>query len=205
MKAAGGVSLDTGVHLFHRIRTLCGGVEEVSAATPAIESQRMLRDDSGQTIETVDCEIDDSFFACFRFENGAWGSIAHSRAGHGEITRSPEVVYGEKGCLKGRDLILDASKTTLSEVYEDSVSEEQKGIWFPKGITNPFALKDLDFFRSIETGEPMETNALEGLQDLACCFSLLESAEARRAVLVQDVYEGKIEAYQNPVNRQYGL
>ena len=63
----------------------------------------------------------------------------------------------------------------------------------------------VDFLRSIESGEPMETDGDQGLRDLACCFSVLESAALARPVAVADVVSGKVDAYQREVNGHYGL
>ena len=203
--AGGGLALDAGVHTFHHIRYLCGEVREISAMAPCIEPHRTVRDDAGHVVETIDSELEDTYFAHLQFSSGAVGSVIDTRAGHGEPT-GLSVIYATKGCVKGGEAVLDGGRRiTAKDFFDDQAPTELKERWFPAGIQDAFALEQLDFLRSIESGERMETDGDEGLRDLACCFSVLESAALSRPVKVADVLSGTVDAYQREVNEHYGL
>jgi hypothetical protein len=52
---------------------------------------------------------------------------------------------------------------------------------------------------------PPETDGREGLRDLATAFAVLESQQAGRRVLVDDVLAGRLAEYQRPLDEHYGL
>ena len=203
--AGGGYALDAGVHTFHGIRYLCGEIKRISAAAPRIVPNRTLRDSSGQVTVAVVSELEDTFFAHLEFESGAVGSIADSRAGHGEPSHM-RAIYGTKGCLKGDEAILDGGRRISGkEFFDEKAPEELKEHWFPGGLSDAFALEQLDFLRSIESGEPMETDGEEGLRDLVCSFGVLESSAAERPVSLADILNGEVNAYQKEIDEHYGL
>ena len=203
--AGGGLALDAGVHTFHNIRYLCGEVSRVSAIAPRVEPQRTVRDEADHVVETIQSELDDTWFAHLTFETGAVGSIAESRAGHGEPT-GMSVIYGTKGCLKGDEAILDGGERIAVKDYFDAhAPADLKERWFPCGMLDAFALEQLEFLRSIEGGQPMETDGGQGVRDLGCAFAVLESSAAGRPVEVADVLSGKVDAYQREINAHYGL
>ena len=203
--AGGGYALDAAVHTFHGIRYLCGEIKRISASVHRIVPRRTMRDASGQVTETVESELEDTYFAHMEFESGAVGSVADSRAGHGEPSHM-RTIYGTRGCLKGDEAVLDdGRKISGKELFEKQAPRELREHWFPAGLRDSFALEQLDFMRSVESGEPMEVDGGEGLRDLVCSFGILESAAADRPVLLSDVMSGKTEAYQREINEHYGL
>ena len=208
LKAGGGPAVDGAVHLFDQIRYLCGEIDEISAMAPQLEPRRVIRDGAGDVIEAVDNEVEDAYFAHLRFESGAIGMVFGGVAGHGEPTRMEggAAIYGTKGCLKGGQVILDDGRRAVGrELFEADAPAQFMERWFPRGIRDGFALEWLDFLRSVESGEPMETSGEEGLRDLACSFAVLESATLNRPVQVADVLRGDVEAYQREINAFYGL
>ena len=74
--AGGGATLDIGVHLFHRVRYLCGEVARVGAVTRTFEPVRYRRDASGNVIETIQADADDAFMATFELQNGGIGQMS---------------------------------------------------------------------------------------------------------------------------------
>jgi predicted dehydrogenase len=208
LEAGGGPALDFGVHLFDRIRYLCGEVEDVSALAPQFETRRHIRDAEGRIIESVDNEVEDAFLATLRFASGAVGTISGGVAGHGEPTVLPDspVIYGSKGCLKGTTVVLDGGqRLSAADLFAERAEAALKERWFPRGLKDGFGLELLDFLRSIETGRPMETDGVEGVRDLACAYSLLESATLRQPVRVADVLSGAVHAYQEEIDAHYGV
>jgi predicted dehydrogenase len=203
--AGGGLALDAGVHTFHSLRYLCGEVCEISAMAPCIEGRRVVRDASNQAVETIESELEDTYFAHLKFESGAVGAIISTRAGHGEPS-GLNAIYGTKGCLKGGEAILDGGQRISAKgFFHQEAPADLKERWFPGGLRDTRALEQLDFLRAIESGKPMETDGQEGVRDLGCAFAVLESSAAKRSVEVADVLSGKVSAYQLEIDEHYGL
>lgn len=203
-----GSSLDIGVHWFDRLRHLVGEIDTMSAVTRVFEKKRYTRDASGSVTQEVDCDVDDAFFASMEFEGGAIGQMSFTWAGHGEMTNLPVglILYGSKGVIKGDRLVLDGGKEhSVKALFQEQADPALKERYFPRGLSDTFALGALDFLRGIGEGRDPETSGDEGVRDLAASYAICESAELRRAVKVQDVYDGKIDGYQAEINRHYGL
>ena len=208
LEAGGGPAVDGAVHLFDRIRYLCGEVDEIGALAPRFEARRHTRDAAGNILESVDNEVEDAYFAQLRFASGAVGTIFGGVAGHGEPVGLPggPVIYGSKGCLKGTEVVLDGGQRLAGpDLFAQRADPALKERWFPHGIDDGFGLELLDFLRSIETGRPMETDGGEGVRDLACSYALLESATLNRPVQVADVLSGAVHTYQADIDAHYGL
>jgi len=208
LTAGGGPAVDGAVHTFDVIRYLCGEIDEIGALAAQLEPVRVIRDELGKVIQSVDNEVEDAFFANLRFESGAVGTLFGGLAGHGEPTgmRDGPVVYGSKGCLKGGTAILDGGgRIDLADHFRRGAPPDLRARWFPRGVTDVFGLELLDFLQAIESGRAMETSGEEGLRDLACSMAVLESSAAGRAVGLDDVLEGRIDAYQREINEHYGL
>ncbi|MBI2942443.1 MAG: Gfo/Idh/MocA family oxidoreductase [Chloroflexi bacterium] len=208
LEAGGGPAIDGAVHLFDILRYLCGEVEEISAIAPRLEPVRVIRDDAGRVIESVENEVEDAYFAHLRFASGAVGEVFGGVAGHGEPSgmKDGSVIYGTKGCLKGGEVILDdGQRVSERELFAAEAPAELKARWFPGGIKDGFALELLGFMRAVESGKPMETDADEGVRDLACSFTIMESATLNRPVRVADVLNGRVDVYQREINQHYGL
>ncbi len=207
LMAAGGASLDIGPHIFHRLRDLCGEVEDVFALARVLEAERRLMDARGQVLDRVDCDTDDTFLALATFSTGAVGQLSFSFAGHGEPTLSPmPLLYGTRGCLKGDRLVLDgAEPETLDEYFARVGRAEDHARLFPGGMTDAFGLLIGDFLQAIRQRREAETSGEEGLRDLAASFAIVESALAGRPVAVRDVLDGRIDAYQRDLDAHYGL
>ena len=207
--AGGGASIDLGVHFFNRIRTICGPVKEVNAYSKTLEPTVVLVDpESREEMESFENQVDDAFFANFRLENGAIGHLTCAKTTHAVALAFPGGinVWGRSGALsdgkihKDDGTVLDAeehfNKTALEDVRKD-VS--------PNGITDPFALEQLDFLTAIQTGRKMKMPGEEGLIDLALSYAILESAVLGRAVTLEEVLAGDAEEYQKEINEHYGL
>ena len=204
--AGGGPSVDVGVHIFDMARYYCGEIEEVEGVTKVFENIRVTRDESGNIINKVDNEVDDTFVAIAKFNSGALGLFTFSWALHGESTVVDTVIYGSKGCIKNKTLISDdGTRIPIKELFERNASKEVKERFFPMGITDWFALEHLDFLKAIWENTQMETSGREGLRDLAVSYALIESSRLKRAVKVDDVESGKIGEYEKEINAYYGL
>jgi len=208
LDAGAGPALDFGVHVFDSMRYLCGEIDSVSALTPQFEARRHVRDDEGRIVESVDNQVEDAFFAILGFVSGAVGTLFGGTAGHGEPTALPDdpVIYCSKGCLKGTTVVVDGGeRLSGTDLFGERADDALKESWFPRGLKDGFGLEQLDFLRSIETGQPMETDGAEGVRDLACAYSLLESAQLRQPVRVADVLSGAVGEYQADIDSHYRL
>ena len=78
--------MDIGVHLFDRLRYICGEIDEIAAMARVVELTRYTRDDGGSVVEETSCDADDTFFALMKFATDAVGNLLFSWAGHGEPT-----------------------------------------------------------------------------------------------------------------------
>jgi len=208
VEAGAGMTLDMGVHLFNGLRYLCGEVRDVRSIVKTFERIRVTRDKAGKVIDQVRCEVDDTFFTLINFESGAVGHVFFSWAGHGEPTDIPggRVIYGSKGCIKGDNVILDdGTKAGVKDLFDKKASEEVKERFFPRGLTNPFALETYEFLRAIQEGREMETSGRDGLRDMAASYAMIESSLLNRAVGIEEVESGKLDNYEKEINEYYRL
>ncbi len=206
--AGGGPTLDIGVHLFHRIRYLCGEVKQVMALARTFEPMRYRRDADGNVIEAFKSDADDAFMSTFELATGGIGQVSFTWAGHGPSTGLPEgmVVYGSRGAIKGNTLYRDrAEPVDVLELFRREASPAEQEHWLPLGLTDPFAAQFYDFLTSIGQGKDPETSGEQGLRDVATAFSVLESSHAGKPVLVEDVLSGAVRKAQRPIDEHWKL
>lgn len=199
-----GATLDIGVHLLHELRYLGGPIDTISGITRIVEPTRWRT----STSERILCDVDDTFFATASFTSGAVGQLTFSWAGHGPPASLPNglVIYGSRGCLKGDVLVLDdGSEHSAAELFRTNADAGTREAFFPRGLTDPFALAFLDFLQAIVGDRDPEASGREGLLDLAAAFAICESAALRRPVSVTEVLDGTVAAYQADIDRHYGL
>ncbi len=204
----GGGSIDIGVHFFHLLRYVFGEVAWVSAVARTFEKERFRRDASGNVLDRVEADVDDTFFATAGFDNDALGQLLWSWAGRSEALKIGDApaFYGSEGCIKGGQLIdAKGNHSPLVPHYEQAMSAEEREQFFPLGITDTFALQQLDRLRAAASGSDSETSGSEGLHDLACSFAMLESSALRRQVTIAEMLSGAADAYQGEINAHYGL
>src|SRR5205823_2230596 len=205
--AGGGATLDIGVHLFHRVRFLCGEVERVGAITRTFEPVRYRRDADGKVIEEVRADVDDAFMATFELKNGGIGQMSFTWAGHGDPTGLPDgmVIYGTKGCLKGNTLQRDGQAPIgVLDLFNAEATPAERDRWIPLGLTDSFAAGFYDFLTAIERGGQPGASGEEGLRDVATAFAIIESSRAGRPVLVDDVLSGRVREAQSAIDAHYG-
>jgi predicted dehydrogenase len=208
LQGGGGGAIDIGVHQFHLLRYVFGEVAWLSAVTRTFEPVRYRRDEVGQVIETVQVEVDDTYLAVAGFENEAVAQLLWSWAGPGEAINIPDApaFFGSQGAIKGGQLISQTGKSEpLLAYFEAKLSADERAEFFPLGLTDPYAIQQLDWLRAIDQGRDPETSGREGLHDLACAFALLESATLARPVSLAEVLSGTVATYQAEINTHYGL
>ena len=85
----------------------------------------------------------------------------------------------------------------LARLYHESCPEDRRVSDFPYGLTDGFALAQLDWLEAIKNGGQPETSGREGLMDLACSLAVLESSLAQRRVGIDEILDGSVSAYQD--------
>jgi 1,5-anhydro-D-fructose reductase (1,5-anhydro-D-mannitol-forming) len=206
--AGGGPTLDIGVHLFHRVRYLCGEVRQVLALARTFEPLRYRRDAEDNVLEAFTSDADDAFMATFELANGGIGQMSFTWAGHGPPTGLPDgmVIYGSKGALKGGTLYRDGREPSDAlQLFRAEASPAEQARWLPLDLSDSFAAGFYDFLTSIGQGKNPETSGEEGMRDVATAFSVLESSAANRPVLVEDVLTGKVRAAQRDIDEHWNL
>lgn len=194
LEAGGGATLDIGVHLAHRLRYLAGEVRTMTAVARTFEPERIRRDATSAIVERVAADADDAFFALPQFANGAVGTVSFTWAGHGEPTALPGgiALYGTREELAAR----------FAREADNATREH----FFPRGLTDTFALAYLDWFNAIRAGTQPEMSGAEGLRDLATAYAILESSALGGAPIAVDaVLAGEVDAYQRPIDQHWGL
>ena len=114
--------------------------------------------------------------------------------------------WGSQGCIKGDQLVSDSGiSTSLVEEFEQGMSVAEREQFYPLGLTDPYAIQQLDWLRAIESGTDPETSGREGLHDLACAFGMLESSQLGRRVTLAELLSGAVSGYQDEIDAHYGL
>ena len=212
MIAGAGAVLDLGSHSFDVIRYLCEEVDEVYGVTKVLLPSRVRRDKAGKVAQEVPSNVDDVAFAILKFKSGAIGMFGTGWGGHGEATgfRDGLTIQGSKGSLKNASgnpqiALDDGTKMDVQQHFNESVGTDIKEKFFPKGITDTFALELCEFVRAIQTGEKPDNNGWEGLRDIIISYAITESSWFDHPVKIEDAISGKIEGYQKELNEKYGL
>ncbi|MDA0710583.1 MAG: Gfo/Idh/MocA family oxidoreductase [bacterium] len=206
--AGGGVSIDLGVHLFNRVRTMCGPVKTVQALWRTIEPVRILMDEKDSAVvEEIENQVDDAFFANFEFDSGAMGHMAVSRSTHGIQIGVPggTNIFGSAGALSGGKIYAKGQTSDAVGRFKANASREELDRVMPSGISDGFALEQLDWLHAIRDKRPATMSGEEGVVDLALSYGILESGELGRSVTLQEVLNGEVRAYQKEIDDHYGL
>jgi predicted dehydrogenase len=207
MRAGGGGSIDIGVHQMDWLRFVMGEVESVSAMTGIYAPERTHVYSNGEHISVV-ADVDDTYMATVRFVNQAMAQVSWSWAGipQSVMTEGMPVFVGSEGMIRN-DRIVSRSghESSLLAVFHAHMTESQRTQWFPLGLRDAAAISQYDWLCAIaRMGQP-ETDAHEGIRDLAAAYAILESQHSGRHVRVADVLSGAVSGYQDPINERYGL
>jgi predicted dehydrogenase len=134
------------------------------------------------------------------------GTWLVSRAAPGTYDRS-SVIYGSKGAAFWDDGIYNNNheqvytKEALSEAFLESLTAEEKEIFFPYGVMDSLAIEWMQHFNALNGIRPVEVTAEVGLNAMLIPMAIYESATIGAPVLVEDVLNMKAEKYQEQINR----
>lgn len=212
----GGQILDGGAHFADMVQHVFGPVAEVTCTMRTIDQTIIELPD----VPPQPVDVEDFWTATLIFESGLIGHWGWSNYAWGQKL-STRMYYGSEGSFAdrqewqhpfqfGADLKLkDGAEVPYEEIetqYLASLSDEQKSQLFPYGITEGITIECWDFIEAVADGRKPEIDAAEALQAKSLCFALYESATAGGApTSVADVREGKIHAYQDPIDEYWGI
>jgi predicted dehydrogenase len=205
---AGGITLDMGVHQFDFVRAAGGEVTRIGGNTTCLESTRVTLDPAGTATKEICCDADDTYSAFFETDRGVTGHIGASWSGAGEATTfgPGPIAYTSTGRFAGPYYTPHGESRQLVETfYDDSVSDEDRSKDFPRGLTDGFALTQLDWLESLRLGREPIVSGREGLRDLACAWAVLESSLAGRQVTLNEILSGELHDAQKPVAEYFKL
>jgi predicted dehydrogenase len=194
----GGITLDLGVHFFDQMRLLAGRPKTITGRVRTIESHRH------DGTRTIVCDSDDTVWASIDFERGASAQLLASWAGHGGSATmgSGSVLYGSKGKVDGEEVTFDdGTRGNLLQLYQSAPDVQP----ILPGVNDWFALGQHDWLRAILDGVEPISSGEEGLMNLAASLAILESSLAGRTVDFDEVWEGRLHAYQDPIDRALGF
>lgn len=175
--------------------------------------------------DQIEADGEDAIFGVLDFENGAVGQWTDDHAGHGLPLRS-RLLFGSGGSIvapgdrtgdpvrlvldDGRDLagegVLDhAPGYRLEPLAAELFGAERPasyGFDFPATDRKLIALEYDELARCVRTGVAPEVDAEVGIRDLALVYAVFESSVAGRAVSLDDVISGAVDAYQRDIDER---
>ena len=171
---------------------------------------------------------EDALFAHIRFASGAIAQWTFHHAAHGKPAGG-RLVYGSKGSLtcpgdrNGRPVVLhlDGGKDVQGEAILDHAPSYRlsppaaqlfggERVWtydfpFPAIDARILALEYHELGEIIATGRAPEVTGQVARRDVALVNAVFESGVAGRAVTIEEVERGAVDAYQRPIDEHYGL
>jgi predicted dehydrogenase len=212
----GGMIMDSGAHFADMIQVLFGEPDEVYC-TMASYDGRVIED--APVVGSVPADVEDTWHAVIRFKGGQTVAWTYSRSLYTDNLRQASY-YGSAGTMQdlgfpfhpfqggGTGLLADGSTVTSEDIQADYVSslpEVEKAQRLPYGATDGFAIEVWDFVNAIASGRKPEMDGMDGLRAKALCESCYESATVGKPVRYADVLEGRIDAYQAPIDAYWDL
>jgi UDP-N-acetyl-2-amino-2-deoxyglucuronate dehydrogenase len=219
LMSGGGPAMDGGFHWCDGIRYLLGDVDTIYA--------RAIEQGQGEIRSLPDVR-EDSVFAVVTFKNGITGTWSWSFDAPGEGFQKV-LFYGSEGSIstdighaifhlfwRGGDWIETGTMTRrdgetwdfpqLKALQKQALGEDEWNLMFPAGMENGFGYEIWEFMEVIRGNrDRVEVDAWDGMRSLAICEAVYESATCGQVVRVDDVYSGKIDAYQAPINAHWNL
>ena len=170
---------------------------------------------------------EDASYATLLFESGAVGQFIEDHAGHGQGVWTRQI-HGSAGSLelpsdrsgqlitlhKDGESICDESLLDLvPDFHLEPITAALFGgdrLWgyefpFPETDRKLLAAEYGEFGLAIEDGGGIEVDAAQGARSVALTYAMLESNVAGRALTMDEVLAGKVDAYQLEIDEELGL
>jgi predicted dehydrogenase len=207
-KIAGSGALgDIGAHIIDLGLFLLGEISEVVADLKTFIKKRPLLE-SGSAFfaqkkagppELGTVTVDDAALFIARFKNGAMGSFEATRFATGRKNANQFEIYGSKGALSFNLESLNelhyyskadsATEQGFKKVLVTDAGHPYLNAWWPPGhiigYEHTFTNAMSDFFRALETGQPVTPDFGEGVQVQAVLDAVEKSAERRKWMKVE--------------------
>ena len=220
LTGGGGPIFDFGVHYIDLLICLFGDVESVYAHTPRL-SEVKFKDSEGKIVEPT---VEDTSIATMTFKNGVVGTWNWSGAAPGK-SLSYTVYYGSRGSVYSDGVYPNAPQFqlwdgTIKETKEfvgeflSSVDQETIHKYFPPElIPDPAALKGdygvmlevYDFLCAVRDRRRPELDGRDGLKAQVIPIAYFESSTCGQAVKIDDVFSGRVNAYQQEINEKWQI
>jgi predicted dehydrogenase len=212
----GGMIMDSGAHLGDMMVHMFGDPDEVYCRM-FTHNPEPFKDLPGFGDGNVDTE--DTWQLIMSFKSGVQLNWTYTRIFPGASEASGHY-YGTKGTMADSGFVMHPFQNGGSLVesdgtvrpsgwverqYMDSLSDDEKNHLFPFGATDGFSIEVFDFIRAIRTGQPVEMDGEAGLRAKTLCMACYESAEAGTVVKYDDVLDGSVSAYQDPIDAHWGI
>ncbi len=216
----GGSLIDGGAHFADMMLQLFGPLESAACRTHQLREAPLAK---VPVLGEVRVDAEDGWIAHLRFASGMEVSWTHattvpglelnsaayfgrgrerwSTRAHGSCTPSSRAGW----CARARG---PSSARSSRAAMRDALSAGGRERLFPFGITDTFAIEVWDFIDAIRSGRAPEIDGAGGLSRPRRCAAeaCYESAALGGApVRHQDVLEGRVDAYQRPIDRQWNL
>jgi len=207
----GGMIMDSGAHLADMMLNLFGEPEEVYCNMSTTD-RRLIT--GLPVLGEAAADVEDSWHAVIKFAQGPLVTWTYSRAFPGPALHHGRY-YGTKGLIEDNGFpfhcfqsgctvhLGDNTYLTHDEVltaYKNSLSAHQYEQLFPYGCEDGFGIQLWDFADAISHNRRPELDGMDGLKAKALCEACYESAVAGEPVRYEDVLNGKIHAYQQPID-----
>ena len=211
----GGMIFDAGAHFTDMMLHLFGEIEEVSGWISTFQAPILPSPELGPK----PMDVEDTWLATLRFKSGLIGNWSWSFSAPGE-SAATQIFYGSAGSAKDRggwmhtfqnggDIVLaDGTEKPYEEIEEEyraQLDEETAAKLFPHGVKNDVAIECWDFVEAVRLRRPPEIDGEAAKRAKCVCLAIYEAATAGEAVRVADVFDGKVSAYQDPINEHWGI
>lgn len=162
--------------------------------------------------ENVKVTVDDMTMAIVKYEGNVFSQWIWTRAAPGKRIYY-HTIYGSRGAISddGIHLEMDEEKIeswSLNALISNMRKKTSKDIlekFFPRGITDTFAIELYDFYDSIINKRKPEVDGIEAYKDMAIPLGFYESFKLNKPVKVKDVEDLRVEEYQNEINEKLSI
>ena len=207
----GGMIMDSGAHFGDMVQVLFGEPDQVYCVLHACDDRLI---EGAPVVGSAPADVEDTWHAVIRFKSGVTISWTYSRFLYGDPLTFA-TYYGNQGTMKdlgfafhpfqggGQGVLADGTQVSSEQIQADYMAHltaDEKERLFPYESTDGFAIEAWDFANAIATGRRPEMDGNDGLRAKTLCESCYESATAGKLVRFVDVLQGRVDAYQKPIN-----
>lgn len=211
----GGMIFDAGAHWADMMYFLFGDVIDVYAWLGTFQDVTVNSPELG----SQPMDVEDTWTSVVRFKSGLVANYTWSFSAPGEPVAA-QILYGSGGSARDRGgwmhtfqsgadvTFADGTKKSYEEIekeYRAQLSPEKREQLFPYGVESDFALECWDFVDAVQKRRKPEIDAATTKWTKSICLAAYESSFCGKPVTVRDVHDGKVSAYQDPINEYWGL